>query len=1195
MSNVKRTKRTALFLALIMICLTVFNSISFLNVSAKGNEEALIEDGIKASRQRLDKNLGSAFNYDYITALALRRAGSLTSDIANNLNLFPGGDIYNYARNIIGILASGKNPRDFNDKNYVSEIIKLQEEMYKVNNPEKLTFMILALDMAGENYNKQKAITQLLSLSEKEGTKLKLGESIEEYDDFEDEWTSQFREDTGTSALALVALSNHKDIKGVSEAIEGIKNYLKSLQSNTGFIRSKTTYSEDDSTIVTSRTVQGLIAIGENPLGDSWIKDGKSLLDALASDKSKKDLSAQITAKEVLLALTDLKFKNSAYKEIKYIESSIPARIILSNVKTSVVEGDKFTVLGQVYDLNKLLLEDEEIIWESSDSSIAEINEGNVTTLKPGTVNIVAKVKSKPEVKESFTLVVKGNEGLTKKQKEEITKEINFLKEHFKVYNSYEFLASPAARIAGMDQNHIKENIYKYTSNNSVFNISRTIITLIGAGLNPRDYENVNYVDMLRSTQILNGKEKGQFLYNSEMDKDKADVLSYAILALDMANADYNREFAIKALLDMVDSDKYKDAVGYEEIKVEGIVLTALGKYKNFKGVEATKNTLINFLKEKQNNEGGFNLAKGYFNNSPVATGAVIQGLIANGISPLNSTEWIKNGKTMLDSMLMAKYAGDTPMNWGYSKSGDKVGLDYRSTYHAFGALVDLIENQSMFEKLKLKDTDPIIGTAKELNIINSGREKRLIGEEISLKANVYDDKKNLISNAEVTWESSDNTKALVNDGLVKVLKEGSVTITAKVKGTAIESSVNFTLLKDEIKDITISLDKTRLRVGEKATPIGKAINTLEQIDNTKILSWTSSNENIAKINEHGDIEAVSPGKVTIKAYLKDNSIIEKTIEIVVVEKHKSDIKVRVEGGQKTLYKDKISYEFDTETTPIEVLRKAVGEENVEGKELPGMGYFVEGILGESQKPRQGWSYYVVKNDGTLDYPSVGMGAYKEMTDENGVSNVQELVLYMSVYTDDAVLTKIPKINVKEESGKVIFTITDAMEEGTPIEGVKISIEGIGEHITDKNGKAVVDIPKKGKYSAKISKGEPKPELVRQTLDIISNGKEEVKEELIIENITKDIKIVNGLLLQPRIKIRNNKAINQEVFLITALYNEEGKFIKYNSEKAVVEKGKEVELLTKVSVPEKGVYKAKTFIFDNLDNLEELMETMEIR
>lgn len=117
-------------------------------------------------------------------------------------------------------------------------------------------------------------------------------------------------------------------------------------------------------------------------------------------------------------------------------------------------------------------------------------------------------------------------------------------------------------------------------------------------------------------------------------------------------------------------------------------------------------------------------------------------------------------------------------------------------------------------------------------------------------------------TNSEITWNSNNTSIATVNSsGEVTALKEGTVKITAK-SNNGKEDSIEFNIKNPDVKVSKITLDEetTSMRVGD----IKHIIATVEPDNATnKKITWTSSNENIAKV-ENGKITAISEGTADI-------------------------------------------------------------------------------------------------------------------------------------------------------------------------------------------------------------------------------------------------------------------------------------------------------------------------------------------
>ncbi len=116
-------------------------------------------------------------------------------------------------------------------------------------------------------------------------------------------------------------------------------------------------------------------------------------------------------------------------------------------------------------------------------------------------------------------------------------------------------------------------------------------------------------------------------------------------------------------------------------------------------------------------------------------------------------------------------------------------------------------------------------------------------------------------TNKSITWTSSDESVATVKNGVVKALKTGSATITAKLGEFTKTCAVTVTGT-----NVTgISLDKTTLALNVGET--GKLKATVSPADaSNKGVIWSSSDKAVATVAEDGTVKAVKAGETTITA-----------------------------------------------------------------------------------------------------------------------------------------------------------------------------------------------------------------------------------------------------------------------------------------------------------------------------------------
>ncbi len=144
------------------------------------------------------------------------------------------------------------------------------------------------------------------------------------------------------------------------------------------------------------------------------------------------------------------------------------------------------------------------------------------------------------------------------------------------------------------------------------------------------------------------------------------------------------------------------------------------------------------------------------------------------------------------------------------------------------------------------------------------------VGDSVSLSWSVSD-------NSSVIWESGDaSILSFSNSGTMTALKEGKVTVSAKMKS----GSKSFTVYVKAVPAESVNLSDVpeRIKVGENKT-ISATISPSNTTDKTII--WTSSNDKIATIN-NGVLKGISSGEVEITAKCQN---VAASFEVTVVKK----------------------------------------------------------------------------------------------------------------------------------------------------------------------------------------------------------------------------------------------------------------------------------------------------------------------
>ncbi|RXI47730.1 hypothetical protein DP145_08310 [Clostridium tetani] len=713
----------------------------------------------------------------------------------------------------------GKDPYNFQlneteTLNYVEGMLnkynKVKHIFYSQDNTNAKC--ILALDMAGADYDKEEVIKALID-------NFNRNKSINKV------------------AIVLTALSKHRDLPGVNEGIQKYKDHLKSLQKDDGgFDGAFGSYSP---AVAISEVIQALIAIGEDPLSKEWIKNGKTMLDALMEYQTMEDGSFskdkvigsgswapkpvidEEATRASFAALADLYKGKSMYEGFKNGEDSsqepepgtkpdieepeqkakaVSIEVLIDGNKVEdaleMKVGESKSLTLEVKDEKGNKIEEAKTEVEIEGQLINLQNE-KITAIKGGIekitikcddvkkiINInIKKEQTKPEAKPDVDLKPEpsGKEEILDK-KELVAKTIKEIKEHYKQKEEkYTYLETLGLIFSGTDKEEIKDKV-KIFEYDSIKCLEENIMAIKAIGEDPTNYNNKNYIELL-----LNPKE-------TSFNDNYINVRARRILALDMANVEYDKEKDIKDLMAMAKSYNTSDF---------SLIVTAIANHQDIEGVKDFIERHKTYVKKVQLD-----------NKNCIDLCDVIQALIAIGENP-TSTKWAKTDKegntiTLIDALLKYKEGNQfKPSNSKYSQTSDIY------TAHALAALADTLNGKSMYtnigkQKINIKN---IIITSEE------GLKEVDLNKTLQLSAKVFDYLDNEVLAKEIIWESSDKDVACVDEkGLINTKSEGNVRITAKLKeDESIKASFNVKVV-DNKKAFSIEmLNNESLKNGEDA------------------------------------------------------------------------------------------------------------------------------------------------------------------------------------------------------------------------------------------------------------------------------------------------------------------------------------------------------------------------------------------
>ncbi|MGX8795087.1 DUF4430 domain-containing protein [Fusibacter sp. JL298sf-3] len=937
--------------------------------------------------------------YDYLEAMGLKNAGVDVTTIRRALTVYGGlSSLSNGARNVMALIAAGENPADYNGNNYVQMVL---DEWPSEEDPKDLALGIIALEMAEASYDKTAYAKHLIATGKEDYSgEFAFGHTSSYWDDWDQEMVEDYTPSADYTALAALALASHRQVEGAEDTIQKALVYLEKRIEDNGSI-------EGDLS-ATVYAFQALKKLGIAP--SSWVSSAGNTLengimacyiesDGRFTNSPGGSYASKLADGIGLVALTELINGNSVY-DIRYTPMTPPTSVRSSlDTLTELTVGESLNFTAFAYDASDRPLDD--VVLITSDTpEVVTVENQTLTAQRVGTANIIFGVEGAPSITAQYSVSVVAGEGLTPALKTTLQQEIDFLKAKYAVYNNYEFLSAPAATVSGMDGNHIADNLMSYSRVNNLALLTKTLIAQLGSSSAPvltTDEGQVeNLLETLRAAQVQNGAYKGQFAL-SPMDLNDAEYQAWAIIALYMSGAPYDSTSAVEALVTLLDG-AYKSSVGYKAIQTEGICLVALGLYRDQVGAAATKaDALIQWLQSQQNVDGGFDLDGGYFSNSPMATASVVQGLVANGINPAYHPNWTRNGNTPLNSLLKCKYISPDPKLQGYAKSEEKIGADYKATYHAFAALTDMVDDRSMFVQLRQSPTVETPGVATRM-LVTGGYTTEVTVGSIQPFQPVAFDAQGLLTTASPEVHVTTPEILSFSNGELTALKAGTgeVTLTLGARTQTI------------VFDVQTS-DTTK---PEEPDP------TLEDLTHPLI--------------------------------------------------------VQVEGNNETLYNQVLSYTYTMASTPYEVLKEAVGEDNITYNGS-GAALFVTGILGELQGDNDGWSYSVRRLDGSYDSPMIGINALKTLRTDENTPLYDAIVFYKSHYekVDGEWLmhTKVPTIQTEVNGLTATFTVLDSRSQ-SPLQNVEVKTGHTVLATTDKDGKATVTLPTLGEHTLSFSRYE---------------------------------------------------------------------------------------------------------------------------
>lgn len=155
-------------------------------------------------------------------------------------------------------------------------------------------------------------------------------------------------------------------------------------------------------------------------------------------------------------------------------------------------------------------------------------------------------------------------------------------------------------------------------------------------------------------------------------------------------------------------------------------------------------------------------------------------------------------------------------------------------------------------------------------------------GKKVKLKATILPKKS---TQKKVVWTTNKKKVAIVSkSGVVKAKKNGTATITAKIKGTKKKTTCKI-IVGTPVSSVKLSETSKQMEIGGSFTLKANVMPTKASV---KTVTYESSNKEIAEVTQTGVVKAKSAGNVTITAISKDGTNKKATCKIQVIKKEES-------------------------------------------------------------------------------------------------------------------------------------------------------------------------------------------------------------------------------------------------------------------------------------------------------------------
>ena len=246
---------------------------------------------------------------------------------------------------------------------------------------------------------------------------------------------------------------------------------------------------------------------------------------------------------------------------------------------------------------------------------------------------------------------------------------------------------------------------------------------------------------------------------------------------------------------------------------------------------------------------------------------------VSSSVIPVSSISLDKANVTVTEgesfrlvASVMPENATDKTVSWS-SSDETLASVDQNGYVKALAAGVASITAQAGDKTASCTVTINQLHVSVGSIILNKTSLFLVEGDSETLVATVQPDN---ASNKTVTWSSSDESIATVNEqGKVTAVKEGYATITAKAEDKTVECQVTVSNREIPVSSIVLNTNNVEMTEGESV----RLVATVSPANATNAsITWSSSNEAVATVDQQGLVTALKEGAADITAQAGDKT-----------------------------------------------------------------------------------------------------------------------------------------------------------------------------------------------------------------------------------------------------------------------------------------------------------------------------------